>query len=273
MNLHTTFNHAVVAPFCKPSERERKAAAVANHPLFVMEAHADIGAEAMEQLKLANLQELMPFPDIRVYVRTVFGSAISSQNEWLLVIYSKPDELRVFCVCHSVTDKLTGETKVSKSNTGVGFIIHNTLESKRAFYVDGEPVEPKVFSSQRDLDQYDQAARSALFAFLTNLMNPHMHKASVRPNKKGKSVEWTRQRTHFVFIHKSHKANSASFVGKADLESDHILRMAHSRRAHYRILRHPKYKHKVGLKIRVKSCWVGPKEWQGNSGQIYRIVE
>lgn len=98
--------------------------------------------------------------------------------------------------------------------------------------------------------------------------------ASVRPNKQGKSVEWARSRTHYVILHRAHPANTPELINghmpSVEDSKKHIVRQAHSRRAHFRLLRSSKFRHKAGQRIPIKSTWVGPKEWkQGTS--IYRI--
>ena len=57
-------------------------------------------------------------------------------------------------------------------------------------------------------------------------------------------------------------------------ESTGAIRRGHDRRAHTRILKHPRYKNhpKYGQKIRVKSAWIGPKEWVVE-GKIYTLHE
>lgn len=268
MNL-TKFNDIVVAPF---NPTTQKAGRLSDYPLFVMDSGEDLSAETIQSLMDAKLTDLMPFEGIRIYDRMDDGARI---NEWLLAVESrkKAEDITVLAVCHSVTDKQTGIKRISPGNSGVSFMVHNRLAAKRAFFINGNPIKTEDYPDRQAIDCYDNAARHVLFSFFANLMNPHLHQATVRPDKQGKSVTWMRQRTHYVFIHKNHKANKRGFVGRADCDDNsHINRMAHSRRAHDRVLRHPRYKHKVGQKIRVKSCWVGPKEWQGNSGQIYRIV-
>jgi hypothetical protein len=272
MNL-TSFNQIMVLPFFRQEQRAEKVSIIAAWPLFLMEGGADLSAETMVNLKSARLTEMMPFPGVRLYHRTDNGRQV---NEWIMLLFTptdRPEEIHVHASCYSVREIKTGQKRVEASPKGVSFIVHDRLDIKRAFFVNGQRMKEDEFHSLEALEQYSLAASYVVCSFFASLMNPHLHRAMVRPNKCGKSVEWLRQRTHFVFIHKSHKANQAGFTGKADLERDHIERMAHSRRAHDRILRHPRFKNKVGLKIRVKACWVGPKEWEGNSGQIYRIIE
>lgn len=116
-------------------------------------------------------------------------------------------------------------------------------------------------------------------AFIDDYMAPSNHIVAVRPDKQGKSVEWIRSREHYTIIHRTHAANNKTVKSGSVVENNeekHLTRLAHSRRAHYRILKHPKFKRDpngIEKRIMVKNTWVGPKEWRDNSGQIYKIVE
>lgn len=106
--------------------------------------------------------------------------------------------------------------------------------------------------------------------------NPHFHLCRKNTPEDGvpRSVEWKKAREHYVLLHKSHAANKKDAVGKHVIEGGGTLeRSAHSRRAHYRMLRSPRFRHKVGQRVWVASAWVGPKEWTDRSGQIYKIVD
>ena len=105
--------------------------------------------------------------------------------------------------------------------------------------------------------------------------NPHLYLCKKHPPiPAGKSVLWQKAREHYVLLHKTHAANKRESVGKKMIEDGPLVdRIAHSRRAHYRLLRSPKFRHKQGQRIWVQSAWVGPKEWTDRAGQIYRIVE
>lgn len=102
---------------------------------------------------------------------------------------------------------------------------------------------------------------------------PHNFMAKVTPDKPGKSVEWLRAREHYTVIHRHHAANNAAVKeGTKVYDDKHLTRLAHSRRAHTKLLTHPKWTHKRGQRIFVKASWVGPQEWKDTAGQIYTIV-
>jgi uncharacterized lipoprotein NlpE involved in copper resistance len=88
-------------------------------------------------------------------------------------------------------------------------------------------------------------------------------------------VEWQRSHQHYVILDKRHEANSRNIKHGAIVHADHgkaLARMAHSRRAHYRILTSERFKAKRGQRVPVKSSWVGPAEWCDASNQVYKIL-
>lgn len=110
--------------------------------------------------------------------------------------------------------------------------------------------------------------------FIREYMSPQNFVAKVTPDKKGKSVEWLESRTHYVILNRNHPANSKTAEKGAKITpgDEYIKKRAHSRRAHARILRSPRFKNKVGKTIRVKACWVGPDEWS-QFGSIYKMMK
>jgi hypothetical protein len=113
--------------------------------------------------------------------------------------------------------------------------------------------------------------------FLTSAMSPQTHVVAVKPNQPQRSVQWLQARTHYTLITHGHPANRPTVKHGERVQSDdegEIKRMAHNRRAHYRTLRHERYRFARGQRIFVRATWVGPKEWQDSGGkQIYRILE
>ena len=100
--------------------------------------------------------------------------------------------------------------------------------------------------------------------------------ARVTPPAEGRSVEWLQAREHFTVLHRSHPANrvEAGAVVHAATQDVNLQRVAHARRAHTRLLSSAKFKHKQGLRVPVRSSWVGPKEWQDTaSKQVYKLIE
>lgn len=106
-----------------------------------------------------------------------------------------------------------------------------------------------------------------------NYLAPHAFMAKVTPAKQGKSVEWLKAREHYTVIHRHHAANnSAVREGAVVSDRGNIQRLAHSRRAHTKLLKHPRYTFKRGQRIFVRASWVGPKEWKDTAGQTYQIL-
>jgi hypothetical protein len=117
-----------------------------------------------------------------------------------------------------------------------------------------------------------------LSTFITDLMLPSNRVAEITPVRgEPRSVEWTKARTHYTIIYHDHPANRPT-VRSGDRvrvdENETLTRMAHARRAHYKTLRHDRYRFMRGQRVKVKACWVGPKEWKDAGGrQIYRLLE
>jgi hypothetical protein len=122
---------------------------------------------------------------------------------------------------------------------------------------------------------YVNGAVDALAAFALDAMMPSVHIAVVKPDALGRSIEWQRARTHYTLISHGHPANKPSVQhGERVNANGELSRMAHNRRAHYRTLRHERYRFARGKSIFVRATWVGPKEWRDQGGkQIYRILE
>lgn len=114
-------------------------------------------------------------------------------------------------------------------------------------------------------------------SFVMSAMAPQTHIATVRPNKQGKSVQWTQARTHYTLITHGHPANRREVREGSQVavdEKEELTRMAHNRRAHYRTLRAARFTYARGKTVFVRATWVGPKEWKDRGGrQIYHILE
>lgn len=111
-----------------------------------------------------------------------------------------------------------------------------------------------------------------LETFMTEIYAPMNVVAKVSPDKQGKSVVWTKAREHYVILNRSHPANRKEVAPEATVRvSDKdVKRCAHTRRAHLRILRSPRFKNKRGQVINVRSSWVGPEKWR-SAGSIYQL--
>lgn len=96
-------------------------------------------------------------------------------------------------------------------------------------------------------------------------------KASPQP-KQGKSVEWVKAREYYTVIHRRHSANTKGAVERGTYGDDTLKRIAHARKAHFRILRSEKWGKNQGARVFVSATWVGPREWiDAESKQIYTI--
>ncbi len=142
------------------------------------------------------------------------------------------------------------------------------------FDLNGNQIHTVPDESIKLFEQFRDWGFEVVQKFCIDYMNPHFHPIEVSPKAMGRSVEWRRQRSHFILVHKTHSANRAGASGIINHNgADSVARMAHARRAHFRILRSERFKAKRGQQIFIKSCWVGPKEWEDASGQTYKLVD
>lgn len=91
------------------------------------------------------------------------------------------------------------------------------------------------------------------------------------PKEKKNDVNWVASRSHYLIIDND-ESKTISHSGISRSLDGMITRAMHARRAHFRTLRHEKFKANIGKRIWVHSCWVGPKEWEGTDAKIYRVV-
>lgn len=90
------------------------------------------------------------------------------------------------------------------------------------------------------------------------------------PARPGKSVEWRLARTHYLVLNRK-QAEACQRRQSAPTAHD-LKRAAHWRRAHFRRLASDKFKRRGAL-VPVRQAWVGPTEWLGLDGKIYKVLE
>lgn len=89
--------------------------------------------------------------------------------------------------------------------------------------------------------------------------------------RSDKGTQWHIARTHYCILTKK-RAMQIRDGGKGISNHD-VRRAAHWRRAHFRTLVSPRYKAKRNQRVPVCESWVGPEEWKGNDGKIYRVIQ
>jgi hypothetical protein len=207
-------------------------------------------------------KNLLPFRRLRInMIEDIMGLGRSSQKMWL-----KHDDAGLSAL---VVVKVQGIRSMS-------FLYHIKKGSRRIDAI--MTLAEKVMIPHTNLWGVDGSVADGWFRalawFIREYMSPQNFVAKVSPDKKGKTVEWLESRTHYVLLNRNHPANSktAKRGSKISPGDEYIKKRAHSRRAHARILRSPRFKNKVGQTIRVKACWVGPDEWR-QFGSIYRMAK
>jgi hypothetical protein len=215
-----------------------------------------------------------PFPKFRFWMRTQWGSHYGMCER-------EDAGLRAVAVATDSAgkDKMIVKVFLNPANRP-GIADWNV----RAFHhKTGDEITEGRFG-EKILDMTRQEALDRLVGILIaslemlskEYLRPGNHVAKVEPGKPGKSVQWIQAREHYTVINRNHAANKkgvprGSMVNQD--ESKHITRIAHTRRAHDRVLRSDRYKAMRGKTIQISSTWVGPEEWKDSAGQVYRIAK
>lgn len=115
--------------------------------------------------------------------------------------------------------------------------------------------------------------RNTVARFAFEIMSKAATVLRVQPDTSHtpRSVEWVQARTHYLLVHR-HQAIRCRDQQRGP-SSHELTRAAHWRRAHLRRLSSDKFKQKKGQLVPVKQAWVGPIEWKGNDGKIYKVME
>jgi hypothetical protein len=110
-----------------------------------------------------------------------------------------------------------------------------------------------------------------LQSFLFDIEYPGNVVLGVGPAAKpGKSVEWRQARTHYCILRRGDaRACRREATGPSE---EQTARAAHWRKAHFRRLRSEVFTQKRGQLVAVRHAWVGPKEWEGKDGKVYRVM-
>lgn len=146
------------------------------------------------------------------------------------------------------------------------------LEALDRFHGD-DPNPPEM--NMKLILEWRELQAIRLRPFLFDLFHPANHVVKVSPPAAGRSVQWREGRSHYLVLDRqtmAHVAPSAAPISAAD-ETEAIRRAAHRRRAHLRVLRHPKWGRRVGSNVHVRSAWVGPREWEGPDGKTYVVLD
>lgn len=124
-------------------------------------------------------------------------------------------------------------------------------------------------SDMSEIENLGSAPMNNLAFFLFDLMAGVSTVVKVTSDQPGRSVEWHKAREHYLMINRAGAQTMRETKRDPTMES--ILRSAHWRRAHLRRLMSDKWTHKKGLLVPVRKAWVGPDEWTGTDGKIYKV--
>lgn len=263
--------------YCRKAIRRLKKA-----PLFSLSCTQDeFQNGSMDHVDSKNKIPMSPFPDVRIHLEFT-DAGYSVQVIRLEEVADDDDECRFVNLI--ITAKRSSKSQAKSgvnSDSLVGFASIREESSKSLKIADSifllhSGGNLKKLDGEEDEEVKRDMSSSGLLTLLklaADCTNPSLHPVTVSKDGASRSIEWMKQREHIIFVHKNSPINKAGANGKAFKVDAELKRSAHSRRAHYRLLKSPRYKSKRGTVIFVRSCWVGPKEWEDASGQIYKIVD
>lgn len=108
-----------------------------------------------------------------------------------------------------------------------------------------------------------------LVTFLFDVMSGTSTTVKVTDDQPGRSVQWRLNREHYLVL--NHKQAQTIQHKRRGVTDQDLVRGAHWRRAHLRRLMSDKFKNKKGQLVPVRKAWVGPEEWRGHDGKIYKV--
>lgn len=279
-----------------PDFRKEIKKAVKSAPLLIVR---DTGDWKTEDHPLAFDKfgvPIFPFPNFRVVLdvdyRQIMASNLAdnprqtcgAQLDVFVIFNTATENARLFYMAVRVKKIFFGDGRYLDDPYGAVMLGAVSADSEETEYqvcvfrdgkflnLDTNPEVAHKAYVQKLRDSFHDTYAS-LHRVAIDYINPSLHLAKVSPKADGRSVEWMKAREHYIFVHKNSPINKKGASGKDFDPNKEIKRTAHSRIAHYRLLKHPRYKAKRGTLIWVRSTWVGPKEWEDASGQIYKLVD
>ena len=288
MNV-ATFNEPFEALFKASGLPARRQRDLLSAPLFLHEDGADAWEAGPENAYARDDIgfPILPFPAVRLALTSVDATGRTKTMAHLIaerVNAPGTKEHGALTICGSVTKQIRDGSVMFEGlhKQELAFFVRLpemlNAEEHKVLAMIFDCAKKKISTPEPSM-KTGMRARGDLFyelvsKFSIDVMSPANHIAAVRPSTAGKSVEWQRARTHYVILNRRHPANTFGLKTGSTVNSDdqhRLERIAHSRRAHYRLLRSPRFKNKAGQRIFIRSTWVGPKEWRDESGSIYLL--
>lgn len=154
-----------------------------------------------------------------------------------------------------------------------GHLAHelHVLEHGKRILSDDETGQRYQYWNEHGIwEAFDGCVRESLYFLLAYLNLPGSTLLRICPKRAGKSVEWVHSHSHYLIVPSAY----ARQLQKTRLPfTDHQLKRAsHWRRAHLRRLTSSVFVHAKGRLVKVRSAWVGPKEWRGSDQKIYQVM-
>lgn len=263
---------------CRVLEREYLHKAM-HAPVFIWQDHDLTEDEAKicsdeTRNPDTGLPKIMPYPVFRISCKSWFDLWIDGGKSGMVsfrCVYEDKNEKNDKEIWFVTTYKGTLAESTSLRIFREGqYLSRDYLLNKSKLKVTENRGEETAITDEK-LKEMMWAPFHSLFRFLFHLQCGAMTTLKVEPRAEGKSVEWRLSRTHYLLLPAKQAQSIAS--SRKGVSGRDVTRGAHWRRAHLRTLSSPRYTHKKGCRVVVRHAWVGPKEWIGLDGKIYKVIE
>lgn len=259
-----------------------------NAPLFYHEDGATMWDPSEENEYVRDEVRLLklPFPTVRLLLKSTDGQNRYTSTTAIIVSRLEPKATKapypIMSIIGNVVEVIDKTQPGKKYKGGIQkeliAILRTEGTNPGKHTIMGCKLNPKTGEAQTmeqsPLQEFADYAWEILTKFAIDALSPANHIAASSPNKPERSVEWKKARTHYIILNRSHPANKVGMTGKIEHDQNKAIeRIAHARRAHYRLLKSEKFRNKRGKRIFIRSTWIGPKEWEDTKGNIYIIQE
>lgn len=208
-------------------------------------------------------ERVLPFPMVRLSVKPNSEDFRNGLKSLSFILWQKGDTLLVLAATNG--SLLCAYTIDHACLLSLEFV----MLGRRVFR--GSEQAQLSAEERRGIEGDVSSFNTSICWFIRESMFSGNFLAQVKPIPKSgtpSQVKWSESQIHHVIVHRHDGMNRAAGPGGG---KSGAARMAHTRRAHMRILRSQRWGIRAGRRVFVKSCWVGPPEWKINDS-IYKIL-
>lgn len=219
-----------------------------------------------------GMPKVAPFDCFRIARKSCFDQWYKKGEEWTLVRCSYADPNK------TLTTSDDAERLTVPEHWSMAFFDARGRDGKAAFigWINGKPVAHEALFNKdgtvrSEIKTIVGGMIDTLSYFMFETFWPGNTILRIEPPRQpGRSVEWRLARTHWVVLNR-HQAQRCMTERRGPTDEE-IVRAAHWRRAHLRRLKSERFKPELrGKLVPVKKAWVGPLEWEGLDGKVYKV--